>query len=64
MNILSLDEKTVIVEEQEQPLIDALNEWGFDTLPIPFRNFYPFGGSVHCATADIRRSGGLRSYFG
>ena len=63
MNILSLDERTVVIEEQEAPLIDALKEWGFDVVPVPFRNFYPFGGSIHCATADIRRSGSLKSYF-
>ena len=63
MNTLSIDEKRIIVEEQEQPLIDALKRWGFEPIPIPFRNFYAFGGSVHCATLDVRRRGTLESYF-
>jgi glycine amidinotransferase len=63
MNILSVNEKQVIVEETELPLIKLLNEHGFDPIPVPFRNFYPFGGSVHCATTDIRRKGILQSYF-
>lgn len=63
LNMLSIDERRVIVEEQEQPLIDALTKWGFEPISIPFRNFYPFGGSVHCATTDIRRRGTLQSYF-
>lgn len=63
MNFISIDEKRVIVEEQEEPLIRALQKWGFDVIAIPFRNFYPFGGSIHCATTDIRRRGTLRSYF-
>lgn len=63
LNMLSIDEKRVIVEAEEKPLIDALNQWGFEPIPIPFRNFYPFGGSVHCATLDVRRSGTLQSYF-
>lgn len=63
INILSVDEKRVIVEEQEKPLIRALERWGFEPIPIPFRNFYPFGGSIHCATVDIRRRGKLKSYF-
>ncbi len=63
MNILSLDEKTLIVEEQETPMIEALTGWGFDVIPVPFRNFYPFGGSIHCATTDVRRSGSLKSYL-
>lgn len=63
INTLSIDEKRVIVEEQELPLIEALKNWGFEPIPIPFRNFYPFGGSVHCATLDVRRRGSLTSYF-
>lgn len=63
MNFLSVDEKKIIVEENETPLIELLQSHGFEPIPIPFRNFYPFGGSVHCATADIRRRGDLRSYF-
>lgn len=63
MNFINVDEKTIIVEENEKPLIDLLNSHGFTTIPVPFRNFYPFGGSFHCATADIRRRGELKSYF-
>lgn len=63
INVLSLDEKRVVVEEQEEPLIKALEGWGFEPIPIPFRNFYPFGGSVHCATMDIRRKGGLKKHL-
>ncbi len=63
MNILTVDEKHIIVEENEEPLIALLKQHGFEPIPIPFRNFYPFGGSVHCATADIRRRGTLQSYF-
>lgn len=63
MNTLSIDEKRIIVEEQEEPLIKALKKWGFDPIPIPFRNFYPFGGAFHCATLDVRRRGSLESYF-
>lgn len=63
MNTLMVDEKRIIVEENEAPLIEVLKKHGFEPIPIPFRNFYPFGGSVHCATADIRRRGKLESYF-
>ena len=64
MNFLSVDEKRILVEENEVPLMDLLSKHGFEPIPIPFRNFYPFGGSIHCATADIRRRGDLQSYFG
>lgn len=63
MNILTIDEKRIIVEENEAPLINLLQQHGFEPIPVPFRNFYPFGGSIHCATTDIRRRGELQSYF-
>ena len=63
MNVLSLDEKRVIVEASEAPMIQALKDWGFEPIPCAFRENYRFGGSFHCATVDIRRRGGLQSYF-
>jgi glycine amidinotransferase len=64
MNTLSLDEQTVFVERQEEPLIEALTNWGFRCIPLDFRNVYSFGGSFHCVTLDVRRRGGLTSYLG
>jgi glycine amidinotransferase len=63
MNTLALDEKRIIVEKTEEPFIKMLKDWGFQPIPVAFQNFYPFGGSFHCATVDIRRRGGLASYF-
>lgn len=63
MNLISLDEETVVVERQEEPLIDALTGWGFDCIPVDFRHVYSFGGSFHCVTLDVRRRGGLRTYL-
>ncbi len=62
MNILMLDEKRVVVERQEQPLIDLFKKNGFEPILCDFRNFYSFGGGFHCATVDVRRRGGLQSY--
>lgn len=63
MNVVMLDEKRVVVEAGEQPLIDTLTDWGLDVVPVPFRNVMRFGGCFHCVTADVRRRGELRSYF-
>jgi len=63
MNVLMLDEERVIVERSQEPMIKALDGWGFEPIPCSFENYYPFAGSFHCATLDIRRRGGLRSYF-
>lgn len=63
MNVLSLDEKRLIVEASEEPMIQWLKSLGFEPIPVPFRENYRYGGSFHCATVDIRRRGGLQSYF-
>lgn len=63
MNVLSLDENRVIVEKGEWRMIEALERWGFEPIPCSFKAFGAFGGSFHCATADIRRRGRLDSYF-
>lgn len=63
LNVLSLDDRRVIVEKSEEPFIRALRDWGFEPIPCAFRSNYGFGGSFHCATVDIRRRGPLRSYF-
>ncbi len=63
MNVLSLDDRTVIVESSETELRCRLKTWGFEAIPCDFRHFNSLGGSFHCATLDVRRRGTLRSYF-
>jgi glycine amidinotransferase len=58
-----LDERTVVVEAGEAPLIELLGDWGFEVVPVPFRNVMRFGGAFHCVTADVRRTGPLQAYF-
>jgi len=63
MNVLMLDEERVVVEEKQVPMINLLKDRGFKPIPCPFESYYPFWGSFHCATLDIRRRGELKSYF-
>ena len=63
MNILMLDERTAVVEQAEKPMMELLRALGCEVIPCPFDRVYPFGGGFHCCTADIRREGGLQSYF-
>jgi glycine amidinotransferase len=63
LNTLMLDERRIMVEKSQKPMIQALKDWGFQPIPCAFASNYPFGGSFHCATADIRRRGELKSYF-
>ena len=57
INVLSIDEKRVIVEERQPSLIKAFKEWGYEPIPCDFIAYGPFGGAFHCATLDTRRRG-------
>ena len=63
VNVLMLDPERIIVEKRQEPLIAALKGWGFKPIPVSFEAYYPFLGSFHCATLDVRRRGKLASYF-
>ena len=63
MNILMLEEHTVVVEQAEKPMMDLMRSLKCEVVPCPFDRVYPFGGGFHCCTADIRRDGTLESYF-
>jgi glycine amidinotransferase len=63
MNVLCLDEKTVCVEASEVWQAEQLDRLGFEVIPIPFRDAYPFGGGLHCATCDVSRDGECEDYF-
>ncbi|MBF0462584.1 MAG: amidinotransferase [Magnetococcales bacterium] len=61
INILQIDEKRILVEKMQTPLIKKLKDWGFEPIPIDFSEYYPFGGGLHCSTLDIRRRGKQRT---
>lgn len=63
MNVLSMSPTKVICEAQEKPLQDMLAGLGFEVFPVPFRNVFEYGGSLHCATWDVRRDGDRQDYF-
>jgi glycine amidinotransferase len=56
VNVLSLDDKRVLVDVLQKPLIQALKDWGFEPVPFDLSAVYAFGGGLHCVTLDIRRT--------
>ena len=63
MNVLVVNHQTVIVEASEVHQMDQLDKLQFEVIPMPFRDAYPFGGGLHCATADVFREGNCEDYF-
>ena len=63
MNTLLLNDKTIFVEEQEKAQQEQFSSLGFEVIPVPFWAVGPFGGGLHCATADVYREGSMQDYF-
>ena len=65
MNILVIGPGKVIVEAQEEGLQNLLkHKCGFETvIPIPFRNVFEYGGSLHCSTWDTEREDSMVDLF-
>jgi N-dimethylarginine dimethylaminohydrolase len=55
MNVLSLDEQHVVVQDIQGPLIRDLERNGFTPIPVRWRHGRSLGGGFHCVTLDIRR---------
>ena len=63
MNCLVLDPKTICIEAAETPMMELLDKCGFEVIHVPLFEVSPFGGGLHCATADVYREGRLEDYF-
>lgn len=63
INMLSLDEKRIVVERNQEHTIKFLKQLGMQPVLCDFEHYFPFVGSFHCASLDIRRRGQLRNCF-
>lgn len=62
MNVLSIDEHTVVVNKKAIGVIDALEKNGFDVVLVELDNGEVFGGGIHCSTLDIVREDSYEFY--
>jgi glycine amidinotransferase/scyllo-inosamine-4-phosphate amidinotransferase 1 len=63
LNVLSLDQQTVVVDERQIDLIRLLEKHQFTAVPVRMRHIYTQGGGIHCATLDTVRDSTLECYF-
>jgi N-dimethylarginine dimethylaminohydrolase len=63
MNVLSLDEEHVVVQDIQVPLIRNLEKAGFTLIVVRWRHGRSLGGGFHCVTLDVRRTGDLEAYL-
>jgi N-dimethylarginine dimethylaminohydrolase len=55
MNLLSIDENTVIIDAAQTQLIKDLERCSIDCIPLTLRHARTLGGSFHCVTLDLVR---------
>ena len=55
INMLSLGQKTVIVDEVQTNIIDILEKKNFTVAPVALRHSRTLGGGFHCVTLDLER---------
>ena len=63
LNLLSIREDLVIVDDSQLPLIKVLEKNGIDCIKLKLRSTRTLGGGFHCVTLDLKRKGNLESYF-
>lgn len=62
LNLLSLNENTVIVDKNQKPLRKILKQHGIYSIPLELRHARTLGGGFHCVTLDLHREGKLEQY--
>ena len=55
INMLAINQKTVIVDECQTKIIDILEKKNFTVVPVPLRHSRTLGGGFHCVTLDLER---------
>ncbi|MFD7507740.1 inosamine-phosphate amidinotransferase 1 [Streptomyces sp. NPDC059853] len=62
MNLLVIRPGLVVADDRQPALIRALGQHGIDVLPQRLTHSRSLGGSFHCVSLDVRRTGSLESY--
>jgi hypothetical protein len=55
MNMLVVDQNTVIVDRYQVNLIKTLESYKFTVIPLELRHSRTLGGGFHCVTLDLFR---------
>lgn len=56
VNLLSISDKLVVLEEHQTPLRKELEKYGIESLMLPMRHARTLGGCFHCVTLDLVRT--------
>jgi glycine amidinotransferase len=57
VNMLQIDEHTVLVNNYNQDMFDFFKTKNIEPIVTPFRHRFFWDGGIHCITADLYRQG-------
>ena len=60
MNLLSVTDDLVIVDENQNELIKTLLRYGIESIPMSMRHQRTLGGGFHCVTLDLKEDNFFR----
>lgn len=63
LNVLSIDDKTVITNGYDKQTAEQLKQYGIELIPFDFRHRFFFDSGLHCVTLDLAREGERESYL-
>jgi len=63
MNVLSINETTIMIQDTAINTIKSLKKHGFEVIPIEFNQGRLFSGGLHCCTIDVRRDDCLETFI-
>ena len=63
VNMLSLSEEVVLVNNYHKELFSYLEKHKVTPIVCPFRHRYFWDGGIHCVTVDLKRTGEMENYF-
>ena len=55
MNLLSLSENLVVIEQNQHNLAAELNKYNIESAMLPMRHCRTLAGAFHCVTLDLER---------
>ena len=61
--MLVIDEKNVVVNNENKQVFDAFERYGITPHVCNFRHRYFWDGGIHCVTCDIHREGNIINYM-
>lgn len=63
VNMLVIDEKNVICNNENDQVFEAFNRFGITPHVCNFRHRFFWDGGLHCITSDLHREGHQKNYF-